>query len=331
MKAAREFLQSHWPSILLILGVLLFISLVLGYVFGWEWVGVVEYTRFVNGELVEIQRQKTLWDWLDLLIIPAVLAVGAWWLNKTQREAEREEAEKNRKAERRIANNRREQETLDLYFDRMTELLLAEQLWERSRNEKGEPEPEVRTIARARTLSVVRNLGPRRTGYVVQFLYEAGLIEEHRPLIDLHGANLERADLVMAQLPGANLEGAYLKKADMLGANLEGATLNNTTLVQADLNGANLDGAHLFRAVLQKAYLSYTNLSNANLVDSYLAGAKLFSAKLEGADLKGANLNHAKFEEASYDKYTTWPEGFDPKAAGAILVDEEGNPVEDSG
>jgi len=51
------------------------------------------------------------WELLDLLIIPAVLAVGAWWLNKMQREAEREEAEKNREEEREIARERREQET----------------------------------------------------------------------------------------------------------------------------------------------------------------------------------------------------------------------------
>jgi type III secretory pathway component EscS len=29
---------------------------------------------------------KTLWDWLKLLIVPAVIAVGATWFNKQQRE-----------------------------------------------------------------------------------------------------------------------------------------------------------------------------------------------------------------------------------------------------
>jgi len=40
--------------------------------------------------------------------------------------------------------------------------------------------------------------------------------------------------------------------------------------------------------------------------------------------LSGANLVEAKLEEANlveekYSKKTTWPEGFDPEEAGAIL------------
>ena len=29
---------------------------------------------------------RTLWDWLQLLIIPVVLALGVWWLNRLQQQ-----------------------------------------------------------------------------------------------------------------------------------------------------------------------------------------------------------------------------------------------------
>ena len=73
-----------------------------------------------------------------------------------------------------------------------------------------------------------------------------------------------------------------------------------------DLSGRDLSGLNLAYAKLQK-----TNLSGADLSDT----------KLEGADLSGANLAGAK-----YTANTTWPEGFEPEEAGAVLVDGGGNP-----
>ena len=43
-------------------------------------------------------------------------------------------------------------------------------------------------------------------------------------------------------------------------------------------------------------------------------GANLEEANLSGAYLIGANLNWAKVNED-----TTWPDGFDPNAAGVIF------------
>ena len=63
-----------------------------------------------------------------------------------------------------------------------------------------------------------------------------------------------------------------------------------------DLNRADLRGAHLGRADLRRAHLNRADLSRANL--------------------NGANLNGAM-----YHADTRWPEGVDPVAAGALLVD----------
>ena len=43
-----------------------------------------------------------------------------------------------------------------------------------------------------------------------------------------------------------------------------------------------------------------------------MRGASLYEANLSGADLCGA----------CYNANTLWPEGFDPEAAGAVLVDD---------
>ena len=51
-----------------------------------------------------------------------------------------------------------------------------------------------------------------------------------------------------------------------------------------------------------------------------LTGANLTGADLNGANLTGAHLTRATLDEATADERTTWPEGFDPEAAGVTFV-----------
>jgi hypothetical protein len=106
---------------------------------------------------------------------------------------------------------------------------------------------------------------------------------------------------------------AYVRSAELRGAYLSEADLFHVNLVAADLRGADLGGANL-----SNADLSRTDLSGANLL-----GADLSDANLCGADLSRTNLIDAILEGTRYDRYTIWPEGFDPASAGATDVDHK--------
>src|SRR5215467_6633766 len=76
-------------TLLVILLVLIGI-VIIGYVFNWDWTGLGPYTSPPHPKDSDYQRGKTLWDWLQLLIIPAVLAVGGYLFNYTTSRYERE-------------------------------------------------------------------------------------------------------------------------------------------------------------------------------------------------------------------------------------------------
>jgi uncharacterized protein YjbI with pentapeptide repeats len=50
----------------------------------------------------------------------------------------------------------------------------------------------------------------------------------------------------------------------------------------------------------------------------------LFRANLSGADLREVNLSGA-----NYDDQAKWPDNFNPKETGMILVDHFGDPIEE--
>ena len=64
------------------------------------------------------------------------------------------------------------------------------------------------------------------------------------------------------------------------------------------------------------------DLRHINLLDADLWGANLSGANLSLANLYLAKLNGANLTGARYNADTTWPEGFDPVAAGAVLVED---------
>lgn len=256
------------------------------------WTGLGPYDGEVSGP-----RARTLWDWMELLIVPVVLSIGVWWLNKSDKDTEREIAQQKDTTEREIALERQWQATLEAYFDRMTDLLLHESL-------RSSCKGEVQTIARTRTLVVMRDLDRVRKGQVIRFLYKSGLLGQENPIISVIGADLVETDLGGAKLPEVNLCNAQFIRANLCHADLTKAAFADAQLIESDLRGVNLTKAILLRtdlskALLEDARLDEADLRNANLSGTNLRKASLFKANLSGANLEGADLRDANLHEAN--------------------------------
>src|SRR6266436_5235314 len=227
------------------------------------------------------------WDWLQLLVIPFVLAVGSYLFIYTASRNGQKAMQLRNQTERDIALDNQHETALQDYIDKLSELLLHEKLRESA------PEDEVRKIARVRTLTVLPRLDKERKRSVLQFLHESGLIDRDKRIIDLRGADLSGANLIAAYLNEADLSRAILGGAYLRGAILRGAILRGANLSGANLHEANLDEAYLGEANLGETDLSGAILSGANLRGAVLGGANLGKANLSGANLSGFNLGRA--------------------------------------
>ena len=256
----------------------------------------------------EHPQRKTVWDWLQLLIVPLLIAglgIGFTWVqNQTSLQ---------------IAKDTQEEATLKAYVDDMTTLLLDKKLGSQAVADKVASD-EAAVIARAKTLIVLRRLtDPRRKARVVQFLYEAHLIGYPScntcpvapAVIDLNSADLRGADLINADLRGADLSSANLIDAvDLSEAYLSFAHLSDANLNVANLSGANLVGADLNSAHLSEAYLNGADLNSAHLNGAHLNGANLNGADLSSADLNGAQgLTQQQLDQVYSCKNATLPQG----------------------
>jgi uncharacterized protein YjbI with pentapeptide repeats len=271
-----------WAAGIFLVALVFLFIVVGGYVQEWEWTGLTT------------PRHRKFWDWLDLLIVPAVLGVGAYLLTERQRTLDRELATQQAETDRELADERRQDDTLQAYLDGMSQLLTDKEM----PLHRAQPGDSLSTVARARTRTVLGRLDSARKRNVLQFLFESGLIFERRHnIVSLQQADLSRADLIGADLSRANLIKADLSGASLGGANLIRADLGNAYLSSADLIGANLIGANL-----GGAYLIGANLSGASLGVADLSGARLSRANLREADLGGANLSRADLSRADLSR-----------------------------
>ena len=221
-------------------------------------------------------RGKTLWDWLQLLIVPAILiaVTFAWSATQTRSDNKRED-------------RRSQDATLQAYLDQMSGLMLDKKLLVSEFNDP------VRAVARSVTLTALRRLDGERKAAVVRFLYEADLLHTYEA--DVHPTSpvvlLQRtADLSGTDFRRAALSGAELSGVDLSGADFSFAVLNNANLVLSRLRHAQLSRANLTDVDLTGADLTGADLSFANLIRTDLAGAHL-----KDANLRGAQLADAKF------------------------------------
>jgi uncharacterized protein YjbI with pentapeptide repeats len=290
-----------WTVRIVVALVALYVLIRISYALQWTGFGQTEVKKGV-------QPSKTLWDWMDLLIVPVVLAIGGYLFTRSESRATQAAAERQNRATQVAADRRAQDEALQAYLDQMSAMLLDKDRPLR----QSKADADVRTLARARTLTVLPRLAGDGKGRVVQFLRESNVISRARAeqgedakVVDLSGANLTDANLFGLNLRGVALDGVILEQASLRFAQLPDADLGRSSLSSANLEHANLSRANLSNAILWRANLSRADISGANL-----SGANLPSALLSRAYPSIAKeLTQEQLDQAPSLKGATMPNG----------------------
>lgn len=226
-----------------------------------EVVGGILYLGEMTKPWWEGAHNKRFWSYLDLLIVPAAIAIGVTVLNLMQNERTRKAEDVQQERELAVENQRAQDEALQAYLDQMSQLVIDQKRPLR----RARPGDDLSAVARARSLTALTRLDASRKRSVLQFLYESGLITKGQVVVDLRQADLSAASLGAADLHTAYLGEANLREADLHATDLREADLSDVDLSEGDLSAANLHGALLSEADLRGADLRDAILTNATM------------------------------------------------------------------
>ncbi len=254
---------------------------VAGYVLRWSWTGL-------RTPDPENPSAKTLWDWMALLIVPFVLAAGAYGINGAQKSRDLKRENARARQQDKVALDQRRADTLRAYLQQMSGLIADHDL-ARTKNES------LTGLASSLTRGVLRQLDGERKGEVVQFLVDARLIPSDTDdvIVDLY-----RSDLRGANLRGAYLLNAWFNSVDLTGADLHGAVLDGADFADSNLRGADLSATYYVDNDLEPAGFERTCLTGTRFRGAVLYGASFEGARGRDVDFTRADLDDTDFGSA---------------------------------
>ncbi len=283
------WLRGILPLLLLLL-IIANVAIVSNWISNFKWSGF---------------QKKSFWDWLQLLIVPLMLALGAFYLNSA---ADFRDSQ--------IAQERKQQEILTDYFSKMQGLIVETK---KSKQTPGSKESnseerlllEFRPTAKALTLSVLEQLDGKRKGKVITYLAESQLITADnnepspQPEIELDGANLKGMVLndVDQVVKNGNKLRVIIKKSDMTDSRFEriglfansdltGSNFSNSILTSVDFTNANMPQAKFIKG----------KINNVNFTDTILKETIFDGVKLENIVVSPAT----DFDNACFTTSTTF-------------------------
>lgn len=234
--------------------------------------------------------EKTLWDWLSLLIVPGVLTTIGFQFSSLNSAADRINAQRTMRSER-------YSKYLELIRDyvisddlarlgKETQLQIQDTKSRRLGCILSAQSPKailVQNLTDA-TLSQISLLATKEDRYLdekgmtLRFLYKLGLLYKERAIINPEGFDFSRGNFYQARLANSCLN-------SVMFADSAASKESSSDFRDANLEGANLSGANLARA----------NFRGASLQNAVLVGW----ASLYKADLRGANLRGIKYDETT--------------------------------
>jgi uncharacterized protein YjbI with pentapeptide repeats len=285
-----------------VLGIIL---IIIGILIGYRYPSI-GFSNYITPS-GDFQRGKTLWDWIQLLVIPIILAVLAYYLSSSQKD--REIA---------ITQIEKRETALQNYFDYMTRVLIEQDYSDEELFEGAS------RLIRARTLSTLDMVDGKQKGYLLRFLIEAELLDKDQPYLNMRRANLSglvlepglysnfKLDVVNldnavlawchfqdVQMNSISMMNADLEKTELISAGLDYILLNHSDLYQANLSKARMIKANLQDAILENAQLNETIINRANFRGANMSRIEAKGADFSSSDLSFTNLKKANLEDAN--------------------------------
>lgn len=294
-----------WERPLLAIVLLAILALLVWFV---EWIvseGGTGFTFQTGGT----QQTRTLWDWLGLLLVPAVLVASGVVFNLIL--SRRTEAEAT--TDRAIADERSREQNLRNFINTMQDLIALPSS-ELDSNER------LKQVARAQAIATATTLDSRRFDKVITFLIDTRLlnyVEEDDLTDDIafaggdggdsgsSAADQDSDEVSVVSGDESNEASAFesiftFEDADFEGVSWPCAHLQRLNLNSADLDNSDLSRAYMEHTTLRDASLRNTKLENAFLGDADLTGAELDRANFEKAVLENAVLRGASLEGTNF-------------------------------
>ncbi|CAF1465272.1 unnamed protein product [Rotaria sp. Silwood1] len=165
--------------------------------------------------------------------------------------------------------------------------------------------PTIAAVARARSLNVIRQVGPRRSLQLLKFLYDAEQLTVGNNPLDLSTAYLNEIDFTRTSMNKVSLHGVDIVNGTFANRHLDSWDLTESNLTGAIFSGCSLNNMYFYKTTLIKANFSHTKLvsttfNQSDLTDTTFVGVSGSEIMFNYVKLVRADFSNARIDEVGY-------------------------------
>ncbi|MFN7114343.1 MAG: pentapeptide repeat-containing protein [Alphaproteobacteria bacterium] len=134
----------------------------------------------------------------------------------------------------------------------------------------------------------------------------------------LNGSSFERGDFKKTYFINSDLSKAIFKAARFQQSGFSETNLKNADFTDATFESGSFSG-DLSDTIFKNARFHQTRFSKVTLDGTDFSNAQIFNGYFTKVDFSKSILSDVQLTGSTYTCETTWPEGFDPVAAGAKM------------
>lgn len=277
---------------------------------GWTFIGIGKYevpNKNPNAtEPIFYRPAKTLWNLLEVLIIPVFVAVAIWYLDRQDNQRKEKIADNERKQRTILAQNERMQAVLTDFIEKVSDLILV---YEQSnpRNRK-----HVRNIIHARVIDAAKELDENRKAQVFEFLHTLGRLTPLKSGPRLHNVLANEEDhqssendynFQIPQKPDGNYQrfpDSILDRVDFSKIRLKDIRSEPIDISGVRMQDAVVENADFSNCILRGVRFDRAQFDNIQLIDSILDFSYWQQSKIKKSKFTNAKLNEVDFTEAEF-------------------------------
>ncbi|CAF2109632.1 unnamed protein product [Rotaria magnacalcarata] len=214
---------------------------------------------------------------------------------KQQRDEDRKSSELQREQEKSLEEQRYKNEALDTFIKDMGKLL-------KENNGFLTANRVTATLARVKTLNILRELDAQRNMRVIRFLYEANQLAEvdgHSPLdlsaAELRDMNFRRLSIIKMKITNLSLTGVFLSNATFAGVDMEYVDFATNQFDNVNFFSDYINNVSFSFTRLNNSNFSYGKFRNANFLFSSLFNVNFSFSALINTHLPSTQIEHGNF------------------------------------
>lgn len=266
-----------------------------------SWFGIYEDPIPLNmpGNYIIIHQQsKTLWDWLQLLLVPIILILGGFWLNRSESRHSLEMQKSINDTNLSIEKERFEDGILNSYINDIAQMIINSDTAKLRTN-------RIMAVYKIKTLTTLNRLNSERRNYLIQFLVDSKMLNYWDFLSDFKNIHVSGIFFNDVSFDDFKFIGSSISSSRFFSCSIQSSKSSHSDFTSSMFNDMKINifdisSSKFIQSSLVKVIFSECKIKDSKFYGSKIQHSSLGNSTIESSDLSCSTISNTNFSDTKF-------------------------------